>query len=93
MAVYAAQIDRMDQGIGKILDKLREAGAEENTLVMFLADNGGCAEEIDIPKGTPRNTWGDPDAASGSRHIIRQLRPAVGQCQQHAIPALQALGA
>ena len=65
MAVYAAQIDRMDQGIGKILDKLREAGAEENTLVMFLADNGGCAEEIDIPKGTPRNTWGDPDAPPG----------------------------
>ena len=65
MAVYAAQIDRMDQGIGKILDKLREAGAEENTLVMFLADNGGCAEEIDIPKGNRRNTWGDPDAPPG----------------------------
>ena len=65
MAVYAAQIDRMDQGIGKILDKLREVGAEENTLVMFLADNGGCAEEIDIPKGNRRNTWGDPDAPPG----------------------------
>lgn len=44
MAIYAAQIDRMDQGIGRILDKIREVGAEENTLVMFLADNGGCAE-------------------------------------------------
>ena len=65
MAVYAAQIDRMDQDIGRILDKLSEVGAEENTLVMFLADNGGCAEEIDIPKGTPRNTWGDPEAPPG----------------------------
>jgi arylsulfatase A-like enzyme len=46
MAIYAAQIDRMDQNIGRILAKLRETGAEENTLVMFLADNGGCAEEI-----------------------------------------------
>lgn len=44
MAVYAAQIDRMDQGIGKILDKIKEIGAEENTLIMFLSDNGGCAE-------------------------------------------------
>ena len=44
MAVYAAQIDRMDQGIGRVLDKIRELGEEENTLVMFLADNGGCAE-------------------------------------------------
>jgi len=44
MAVYAAMIDSMDQGIGRILHKLKQAGADENTLVMFLSDNGGCAE-------------------------------------------------
>jgi len=44
MAVYAAQIDRMDQGIGRIMAKVRELGAEDNTIVMFLSDNGGCAE-------------------------------------------------
>ena len=44
MAVYAAQVDRMDQGIGRILDKLRELDIEDNTLVVFLSDNGGCAE-------------------------------------------------
>jgi len=44
MAVYAAQIDRMDQGIGKILRKLKQTGKEDNTLVMFLSDNGGCHE-------------------------------------------------
>ncbi len=44
MAVYAAQVDRMDQGIGRILARLAERGLEENTLVMFLSDNGGCAE-------------------------------------------------
>ena len=44
MAVYAAQIERMDWGIGKVIDKIRQVGAEENTLVLFLADNGGCAE-------------------------------------------------
>jgi arylsulfatase A-like enzyme len=46
MAVYAAQIDRMDQNIGRVLRKVKELGQEENTLIMFLADNGGCAEEI-----------------------------------------------
>jgi len=46
MAVYAAQIDCMDQGIGRILAKLKAMGVEKNTLVMFLADNGGCAEQI-----------------------------------------------
>jgi arylsulfatase len=44
MAVYAAQIERMDYGIGKVLEKIREIGVQENTLVMFLSDNGGCAE-------------------------------------------------
>ena len=44
MAIYAAQIDRMDQGIGRILSALEESGRLENTLILFLADNGGCAE-------------------------------------------------
>ncbi len=44
MAIYAAQIERMDRGIGRVLDKIRDLGKQENTLVMFLSDNGGCAE-------------------------------------------------
>ncbi|MEM7112049.1 MAG: arylsulfatase [Chloroflexota bacterium] len=47
MAVYAAQIDRMDQGIGKVLDKLDELGVADNTIVLFLSDNGGCAELLE----------------------------------------------
>ncbi len=46
MEVYAAQVDRLDQGIGRILDALRRKGQLENTLVLFFADNGGCAEEL-----------------------------------------------
>ncbi|MEL7187731.1 MAG: sulfatase-like hydrolase/transferase, partial [Pseudomonadota bacterium] len=46
MAVYAAMVDRMDQSIGRVLDKIRELGKEDNTLVLFFSDNGGCAEEI-----------------------------------------------
>ena len=46
MEVYAAQIDRMDQGIGRILNALDETGQRDNTWIMFLADNGGCAEEL-----------------------------------------------
>jgi arylsulfatase len=48
MAVYAAMIDCMDQGIGRIVEALEETGQQENTLVMFLSDNGGCAE---LPEG------------------------------------------
>lgn len=46
MEVYAAQIDRMDQGIGRVVEALRRHGKLDNTLIVFLADNGGCAEEV-----------------------------------------------
>lgn len=46
MSVYAAQIDRMDQGIGRIIGKLREKDALKDTLILFMADNGGCAEAV-----------------------------------------------
>lgn len=46
MEVYAAQIDRMDQGIGRITDALKQTNQFENTIIVFLADNGGCAEEL-----------------------------------------------
>ena len=44
MAVYAAMIDRMDQNIGRVLADLRSHGELDNTLVIFLSDNGACAE-------------------------------------------------
>ena len=46
MAVYAAMIEAMDRGVGRILDKLKEQGRLDNALVLLLADNGGCAEDI-----------------------------------------------
>ncbi|WP_138418031.1 arylsulfatase [Sinomonas gamaensis] len=48
MAVYAAQVDRMDQGIGRVVASLKENGMFENTLFIFLSDNGGCAEEMPL---------------------------------------------
>lgn len=60
MAVYAAMIDRMDQNIGRVLADLREHGQLDNTMVIFLSDNGACAE------------W-DPfgfDGSSGPRNVL-----------------------
>jgi arylsulfatase len=45
MEVYAAQITRMDKGIGRILNTLKETNRLENTLIMVLVDNGGCHVE------------------------------------------------
>jgi len=55
MSVYAAMIDRMDQNIGRVVKKVDALGIRNETLILFLADNGGCAEKVDktpdIPPG------------------------------------------
>lgn len=59
MEVYAAQIERMDFNVGRILDPLRRTGRDEDTLIFFLADNGGCAEvrkEGQVYANAPRVT-------------------------------------
>ena len=61
MSVYAAMIDRMDQNIGRVLDKLKESGKLDNTLVLFLADNGSCpfyTNKIkDVQPGPANSYW------------------------------------
>jgi arylsulfatase len=48
MEVYAAMIDRLDQNIGRVLAKLEETGKDENTLILFVSDNGASAEMVQI---------------------------------------------
>lgn len=64
MEVYAAMIDRMDQGIGKILTKLKELKKDENTLVVFISDNG--AQGGFIPTGRKRPRSSGPIGSAGS---------------------------
>jgi arylsulfatase len=47
MEVYAAMIDIMDQGIGRIITALEQKGELENTVIFYMHDNGGCAEPLD----------------------------------------------
>lgn len=46
MEVYAAMVDIMDQGIGKIISTLEKKGELENTIIFYMQDNGGCAETL-----------------------------------------------
>ena len=46
MAIYAAQVDVMDHGVGNIVKALKDAGQFDNTIIMFMSDNGACAEFI-----------------------------------------------
>ncbi len=49
MAVYAAQIDAMDQGIGRLIAKLKALEQLDNTIIVFLSDNGGTREDYSNP--------------------------------------------
>jgi arylsulfatase len=61
MAVYAAMIDAVDQSVGRLTDALRERGILDNTLILYLHDNGGNAESgpDGIAEGSP---VGGPDS-------------------------------
>ena len=69
MQVYAAMVDRMDQGIGKVFQMLKEHDAWDNTLILFLSDNGGCAEDI---SGRRLNDPSVPIGARGSYVAYRK---------------------
>jgi len=55
MAVYAAMVDRMDQNIGKLVAFLKEKQLFDNTLILFLSDNGACAEGSVLGRGNILN--------------------------------------
>src|SRR5690606_32105999 len=64
MEVYAAMITCMDRGIGRIVEELRRQGRLDNTLILFLQDNGACAEE-----------WGRRPSDGPDPATLRPLRP------------------
>jgi len=68
MEVYAAQVDVMDRAVGTVMAKLRERGIADNTLVLFLADNGGCAEELGWRPAEQRR-FSRPEKTRDGRHV------------------------
>ena len=73
MAVYAAMVDRMDQSLGRVLDRLKRLGEYDNTLILFLSDNGGCAELM------AEDGWAKffPDVTHDGRKMTMGNRPDV----------------
>jgi arylsulfatase len=61
MAVHAAMVDCLDQNVGKLIAELKKTGELDNTLIMFLSDNGASAERPEVfgpgfdRSGTTRN--------------------------------------
>ena len=60
MEAYAAMVDRLDQGLGKVIGALEKRKMLDNTLIIFIADNGGCAEGMGRREGIQYKD-SDPD--------------------------------
>ena len=69
MAIHAAMVDRMDREIGRVVEQLTAMKALDNTLVMFVSDNGASAEQI------IRGDGHDPTAPLGSGRSYLGLGP------------------
>ncbi|MFN3168313.1 MAG: arylsulfatase [Phycisphaeraceae bacterium] len=84
MAAYAAMIDRMDQGIGRVVAALQRTGRFDNTLILFLSDNGGCEEDVRLP-GIKRFATNDQDTSRWGNRPDVMPGPA-DTFQSYAIP-------
>ena len=69
MEVYAGMVTRMDRNVGKVVETLRRTGRLDNTIIIYLQDNGGCAEPmqrnrdpytVSVPEGADMSPMG-PD--------------------------------
>ncbi len=69
MEVYAAMVYRMDQEIGKLIDNIKQAGELENTVVLFISDNGACPEDVARFSGAPYEEY-EPMAATDLQRSI-----------------------
>jgi arylsulfatase len=79
MEVYAAMVDRMDRGIGLIVSALEATDRLDSTVIMFLSDNGGCAEG-----GTAFTKEGRTSGLSCQLKLTRDGRPVhFGHYAQH----------
>jgi arylsulfatase len=74
MAIHAAMVDVMDREVGRIVAQLEAMGALDNTLVVFLSDNGASAEILIRGEGH------DPAAPPGSRKTFLCLGPGWSSC-------------
>ena len=74
MAVYAAQVDSLDRSVGRVLEAIHRAGLEDDTLVLFLSDNGASDHTWKNPLDKPGKPWrldGTPTQMGGDRPDIK----------------------
>ena len=93
MEVYAAMVTEMDRGIGQIVDALKETGQYENTVVIYLQDNGACAEEIGREKNGKKVHPEQPEFEPVANDVIINDRPFFDLRTRDGFALLKGVGA
>ena len=79
MAVYCAMIEQVDRGVGRVIQTLKKHGQFDNTVIMFLSDNGGCAELFQEDSDWPDPSQWATDLTLDGQQVrvgdIPELRP------------------
>ncbi|RYF73389.1 MAG: arylsulfatase, partial [Cytophagaceae bacterium] len=70
MAVYAAQISSLDENVGKLVASLKKRSQFDNTLILFLSDNGACAETYNELGSSPMSLINNPDFSGPASYGI-----------------------
>ncbi len=73
MTALAAMIDRVDQELGRLLDDLKRSGEIDNTMILFVSDNGACpydrnSNKIDAEPTNGSITWSDSTGWAWARN-------------------------
>jgi arylsulfatase len=73
MTALAGMIDRVDRELGRVIKDLKKAGEFENTLILFVSDNGACpydrsSQGMDLPPYHPDARWGDSTGWASARN-------------------------
>jgi len=79
MEVYAAMIDNMDQGIGRIKESLKRNNQYDNTLIFFLQDNGACAEQFGMWRTLPEDIDAWPLKPMGPGELQYSMVPEIAR--------------
>ncbi|MDR3111426.1 MAG: arylsulfatase, partial [Planctomycetaceae bacterium] len=84
MEVFAAMITEMDAGVGKIVGSLKETGLYDNTVIIFLQDNGACAENIG--RTEPNAQLSRPDKPTFEPIPLDAVHPQLGNRTRDGYP-------
>lgn len=88
MEVYAAMIYRMDQEIGKFIANLQQAGELDNTLIVFLSDNGACPEDVGRQPSAPYEKYKPMKDTDLQRKVWPPMQTRDGQAVKTGTDAM-----